>query len=486
MAHGGGARGGNNGGNQSNENSFSVLDNTDRVHEDSNSVIYLSNGDHPGLGLVSSSLTGSNYNSWHQSMVIALIAKNKFGFVDGSIAKPEIGDNLYHFWSRCNNMVMSWFLNAVSKDIADNIMYIHDARSMWIDLHDQFNQSNGPRIFQLKQQIHALTQGSNDVSAYFTKLKIFWDELRDFRPAPVCNCGGMKSLIDYQHEDYVLQFLMGLNESFSQIRAQILMSDSLPSINKVFSLVIQEERQCSMHFYGSYMPPISASYGVASSNYSAYKGKKDKPVCTHCGFFGHTTQVTPENHQHFSNNTSPLHDLTANEYQHLISLLSTQLQGISQDTKEQQPVMSNFTGISSLIAANVWIIDSGATHHVCHDLSLFDSFDNNYVSTFVLLPTGHTATISKIGSVRLSPSLVLSKVLYVPSFIFNLLSVSSLTKSLSCSLFFHDDGCVIQDTQGMEIGTSKRVGHLYHLIFPYFYRKCSNSTVVCNASSFVH
>ena len=204
----------------------------------------------------------------------------------------------------------------------------------------------------------------------------------------MCNCGGMKSLIDYQHEDYVLQFLMGLNESFSQIRAQILMSDSLPLINKVFSLVIQEERQRSMHFSGSSLPPISASYGVASSNYSAYKGKKDKPVCTYYGFFGHTvdkcykihgyrhgfkpkgrsgdfskgqtsshpgysnptssskplanqtsfvaeTQVNPENHQNFSNNTSPLHALTANEYQHLISLLSsTQLQGISQDTKE--------------------------------------------------------------------------------------------------------------------------------------------------------
>ncbi|KAL5563416.1 hypothetical protein UlMin_033163 [Ulmus minor] len=272
------------------------------------------------------------------------------------------------------------------------------------------------------------------------------------------------------------------------------MSDSLPPINKVFSLVIQEERQRSMHFSGSSLPPISASYGVASSNYSAYKGKKDKPVCTHCGFFGHIvdkrykihgyppgfkpkgrsgdfskgqtsgnpgysnqtssskplanqtsfvakTQITPENHQHFSNNTSPLHALTANEYQHLISLLSTQQQGISQDTKEQQPVVSNFTGISSLISANIWIIDSGATHHVCHDLSLFDSFDNNYVSTFVLLPTGHTAPISKIGSVWLSPSLVLSKVLY-----------------------------------GMKIGTSKKVGHLYHLSVPDLYLTCSKST----------
>ena len=42
-----------------------------------------------------------------------------------------------------------------------------------------------------------------------------------------------------------------------------------------------------MNFSGSTIPPISASYGVASSKYNAYKGKKDKPLCTYCGFFGH-------------------------------------------------------------------------------------------------------------------------------------------------------------------------------------------------------
>lgn len=36
---------------------------------------------------------------------------------------------------------------------------------------------------------------------------------------------------------------MGLNDTFSQVRGQILLIDPLPSINKVFSLVLQEERQ---------------------------------------------------------------------------------------------------------------------------------------------------------------------------------------------------------------------------------------------------
>ena len=40
-----------------------------------------------------------------------------------------------------------------------------------------------------------------------------------------------------------MSFLMGLNDSFSQIRGQLLLIDPLPPINKVFSLISQEKRQ---------------------------------------------------------------------------------------------------------------------------------------------------------------------------------------------------------------------------------------------------
>ena len=36
----------------------------------------------------------------------------------------------------------------------------------------------------------------------------------------------------------VMQLLMGLNESYAQTHAQILMVTSLPSLSKVFSLII--------------------------------------------------------------------------------------------------------------------------------------------------------------------------------------------------------------------------------------------------------
>ena len=38
-------------------------------------------------------------------------------------------------------------------------------------------------------------------------------------------------------------FSYGSNDSFAQIRAQLLLLDPIPLVNKVFSLVVQEERQ---------------------------------------------------------------------------------------------------------------------------------------------------------------------------------------------------------------------------------------------------
>lgn len=49
----------------------------------------LHHADNPSLTLVSQLLTGDNYASWSRPMTIALSAKSKIGFIDGSIAKPD-------------------------------------------------------------------------------------------------------------------------------------------------------------------------------------------------------------------------------------------------------------------------------------------------------------------------------------------------------------------------------------------------------------
>lgn len=43
--------------------------------------------------------------------------------------------------------------------------------------------------------------------------------------------------------EHVISFLMGLSDSFSQVRGQLLLMDPIPPTNKAFSLVSQEEHQ---------------------------------------------------------------------------------------------------------------------------------------------------------------------------------------------------------------------------------------------------
>ena len=80
-----------------------------------------------------------------------------------------------------------------------------------------------------------------------------------------------------------MKFLMGVNNSFSQVRTQILLMDPLPFVNKAHSLFIQEEMQRFVHNIVRVEPTILAIKNSGNN----FKGK-ERPLCTHCGKLGHT------------------------------------------------------------------------------------------------------------------------------------------------------------------------------------------------------
>ncbi|GAV75745.1 LOW QUALITY PROTEIN: UBN2_3 domain-containing protein, partial [Cephalotus follicularis] len=119
--------------------------------------------DTPGANLVAEQLTGNdNYGVWSRAMVIALKAKNKIGFIDGTCAKPNEDLPLFHQWERCNAIVLSWIMNTVSKELFIGIVYSTDAQFMWKDMKERFDKVNGLRIFSVHQDIGSLTQGKAD------------------------------------------------------------------------------------------------------------------------------------------------------------------------------------------------------------------------------------------------------------------------------------------------------------------------------------
>uniref|UniRef100_A0A803QH98 Retrotransposon Copia-like N-terminal domain-containing protein n=1 Tax=Cannabis sativa TaxID=3483 RepID=A0A803QH98_CANSA len=114
-------------------------------------------------------LTGvDNYSSLRRSVVVALLARNKIKFINDKLPAPDEDDEDFVAWIRCNSFVISWILHSVSPTIADSIMHVEDASHIWSELEERFHQKNAPRVFEVKRSMQTLTQGSNDVTSYYT------------------------------------------------------------------------------------------------------------------------------------------------------------------------------------------------------------------------------------------------------------------------------------------------------------------------------
>jgi len=58
-----------------------------------------------------------------------------------------------------------------------------------------------------------------------------------------CECDFIKTVIKHKESQYIMCFLKGLNDVYGTMKTQILLMEPLTSINCVFSLLMQQERQ---------------------------------------------------------------------------------------------------------------------------------------------------------------------------------------------------------------------------------------------------
>ena len=84
---------------------------------------------------------------------------------------------------------------------------------------------------------------------------------------------------------------------------------------------------------------------------------------------------------------------------------------------------------------STWVMDTGASDRIICSISFFQTY-TTVANCVVELPNGESAHVTHVGTVKLSNFLTLEHVLYVPSFSFNLLSVSQLTHSLPLCLVY--------------------------------------------------
>jgi hypothetical protein len=62
-------------------------------------------------------------------------------------------------------------------------------------------------------------------------------------PAIQCTYGGLKQVSNNEERVRLGQFLIGLNETYSAVRGQIMLMHPLPTVKKAYSLLREEEKQ---------------------------------------------------------------------------------------------------------------------------------------------------------------------------------------------------------------------------------------------------
>ncbi|XP_019192727.1 PREDICTED: uncharacterized protein LOC109187024 [Ipomoea nil] len=134
-------------------------------------------------------------------MEMALRSKNKMSFVNGLVAALNKLDPRYYYWERCNTMLLSWILRALSPTIATCVLWINTAEGVWKDLKKRFSH-----------------QG---------KVTLLMSE----------------KVKTHLENDMLSAFLIGLNDSYTNTRRQIMLMKPLPDVGEAFSMVSQQERQ---------------------------------------------------------------------------------------------------------------------------------------------------------------------------------------------------------------------------------------------------
>ncbi|XP_019188795.1 PREDICTED: uncharacterized protein LOC109183034 [Ipomoea nil] len=278
---------------------------------DPGSPYFLHPNENPALVLVSAPLDGRNYHPWARGMEMALLSKNKLGFVDGTVVAPDVSDVKFPYWRRCNNMVATWIMRSLSPEIAQTVLWVGTAERIWKTLKSRFSEADIFRVSDLRAEMHQICQGDLSIGAYFAKLKALWDELQVIRPLPTCNCARRcdRGLLDklqlHLDSDNLSVFLRGLNDNYALVQSQIMMMKPLPSVDEAFLIVQQQERRFNNGIGSSPQSTenlnagsvfFSQTTGSNSGTKKFYSNGNKKPIFTYCGYTAHTVEKCYKKH----------------------------------------------------------------------------------------------------------------------------------------------------------------------------------------------
>ncbi|XP_026450554.1 uncharacterized protein LOC113350634 [Papaver somniferum] len=336
-------------------------------------IIVQSEGDAFKAGIV---LDEINYDLWSQIMEMHIAEKEKSSFIMAKTKKSTEEDPRYEKWYTDNQKVKRWLLMSMSPEIMKRYIWLPTAREIWDALSKAFyNRDDEMQVFTLNRRAFSSKQNGRALSIYYGELTEIFGEL-DHRDKVV-----MENPNDFESYRKSIQrlrvhiFLAGLDESFEQIRSEILIKDRIRELESCYALVHREYVQ---HWWDQHLKRKKETKKNSGAQMASTKKGKDSVVT------------------------------------------SASVARAGNDGK--------VLNVSSLVSNNSWIVDSGATDHMTCDSKQISSLKPNLQKT-VSTANGSQAPITGEGSISLTETLNLDSVLVVPT-----LDLCELAKSHRASI----------------------------------------------------
>lgn len=172
------------------------------------------------------------------------------------------------------------------------------AQDLWEDIQERLSIANRPHIQQLKAELVKCKQRGLSIVAYYGKMKKLWGELANYEQIPTCKCGLCKCRLEFllkkkYEKEKVHQFLMGLDETlYRMIRSNILAQDPLLSLNKVYSILVQEKRVRTIsHRKEERGEVMSFTMHTGLKSRGRGEGKDKNITCNNCNRIGHESDI---------------------------------------------------------------------------------------------------------------------------------------------------------------------------------------------------
>nr|GEV13783.1 hypothetical protein [Tanacetum cinerariifolium] len=183
-----------------------------------------------------------------------------------------------------------------------NHLYLHPN-----DTSETYDKVDGFVVFNLHKNINSLNQNGSSLADYYNKLNFLRKQFDDMVSFPACTCAATKHFDQHNQLFKLMQFLMGLDESYLSIRSNILTRVPLPSVKTAFSVISEKESYRNVTSVGT-TKPATTTFATKTfdnkkkfnNNYKGYgsnfnsnsnnnnRGPNPNLKCTNCNNTGHT------------------------------------------------------------------------------------------------------------------------------------------------------------------------------------------------------